>query len=38
MALIEINHLGKSFGALEVLKDTNFHVEQGEVVCLIGST
>ena len=38
MALIEINHLGKSFGALEVLKDTNFHVEQGEVVCLIGSS
>ena len=38
MAIIEIKNLKKSFGQLEVLKDTNFHVEQGEVVCLIGSS
>ena len=31
-------NLKKSFGQLEVLKDTNFHVDQGEVVCLIGSS
>ena len=37
-AVIEINHLNKSFGANEVLKDINFQVNKGEVVCLIGSS
>ena len=36
--VIEINHLNKSFGANEVLKDINFSVKKGEVVCLIGSS
>ena len=36
--VIEINHLNKSFGENEVLKDINFSVKKGEVVCLIGSS
>ena len=35
--VIEISHL-KSFGALEVLKDINFHVDRGEVVTIIGAS
>lgn len=34
--LLEINHLVKSFGDLEVLKDINVKVKEGEVVCVIG--
>jgi polar amino acid transport system ATP-binding protein len=34
--MIEIRGLHKSFGALEVLKGIDFHVERGEVVCVIG--
>ncbi|NLY44971.1 MAG: amino acid ABC transporter ATP-binding protein [Tissierella sp.] len=36
--IIEIKHLNKSFGAHEVLKDINFHVNKGEVVSIIGSS
>ena len=36
--IIEIGHLEKSFGAHQVLKDINFHVDSGEVVCVIGSS
>jgi len=36
--VIEINHLSKSFGNHEVLKDINFKVNKGEVVSLIGSS
>lgn len=36
--IIEINHLQKSFGEIEVLKDINFAVSKGEVVCIIGSS
>lgn len=36
--VIEIQHLNKSFGAHEVLKDINFSVNKGEVVCIIGSS
>ncbi len=36
--IIEIQHLSKSFGANEVLKDINFSVQKGEVVCIIGSS
>ena len=36
--IIKINHLQKSFGAIEVLKDINFSVSKGEVVCIIGSS
>jgi polar amino acid transport system ATP-binding protein len=34
--MIEIRALHKSFGDLEVLKGIDFHVERGEVVCVIG--
>lgn len=34
--LLKINHLVKSFGDLEVLKDINVEVKEGEVVCIIG--
>jgi polar amino acid transport system ATP-binding protein len=34
--LIEINHLVKSFGDLEVLKDITVSISKGEVVCVIG--
>ncbi|QEY21448.1 amino acid ABC transporter ATP-binding protein [Psychrobacillus sp. AK 1817] len=34
--VIEIQHLSKSFGAHEVLKDIDFSVKKGEVVCIIG--
>ena len=36
--IIEIKHLNKSFGNHEVLKDINFSVNKGEVVCIIGSS
>ncbi|MEG0473725.1 MAG: amino acid ABC transporter ATP-binding protein [Solibacillus sp.] len=36
--IIDIQHLNKSFGKNEVLKDVNFSVNKGEVVCLIGSS
>lgn len=34
--MIQIRHLSKKFGELEVLKDINLNVEKGEVVCVIG--
>ena len=36
MKYLEINHLKKTFGALEVLKDISLSVEEGEVVSIIG--
>lgn len=36
--IIEIQHLSKSFGSHEVLKDIDFSVSKGEVVCIIGSS
>ena len=36
--IIEIQHLSKSFGTHEVLKDIDFSVSKGEVVCIIGSS
>ncbi len=35
-AAIDVIKLHKSFGKLEVLKGIDFHVDQGEVVCVIG--
>lgn len=37
-AIIEINHLKKSFGNNEVLKDINATVNKGEVLTIIGSS
>lgn len=36
MKLLEINHLKKYFGELEVLKDISMSIEEGEVVSIIG--
>ena len=36
--IIQINHLIKSFGNNEVLKDIDFYVNKGEVVSVIGSS
>ncbi len=36
--VVEIQSLRKSFGSLEVLKSVDFTVNEGEVVCLIGSS
>ncbi|MFL0246260.1 amino acid ABC transporter ATP-binding protein [Candidatus Clostridium stratigraminis] len=36
--VIEVQHLNKSFGTHEVLKDIDFSVKKGEVVCIIGSS
>ena len=33
--MIHIEHLSKKFGDLEVLKDINLDVNEGEVVCII---
>ncbi|YCA13428.1 amino acid ABC transporter ATP-binding protein [Bacillus sp. AK128] len=36
--MINIQHLSKSFGTHEVLRDINFSVQKGEVVTIIGSS
>ncbi len=36
--VIEVQHLSKSFGSHEVLKDIDFSVSKGEVVSIIGSS
>ena len=36
--IIEVKHLSKSFGSHEVLKDIDFSVTKGEVICIIGSS
>lgn len=34
--VIQVNNLKKCFGKLEVLKDINLEISEGEVVCIIG--
>ncbi|MBQ3973069.1 MAG: amino acid ABC transporter ATP-binding protein [Lachnospiraceae bacterium] len=34
--MLQMNSIQKSFGGLEVLKDISFHVDEGEVVSIIG--
>ncbi len=36
MAMLEVRHLRKNFGSLEVLKDISFAVDTGDVVAIIG--
>jgi len=36
--ILEIHHLSKSFGSHAVLKDIDFHVDQGDVTTIIGAS
>ncbi len=36
--ILEIRHLGKSFGTHEVLRDIDFTVQQGDVISIIGAS
>ncbi len=38
MAILEVNHICKSFDKTEVLKDISFTLEKGEVLSIIGSS
>lgn len=38
MAILEVEHLCKSFGHTSVLKDINFHLEESQVMSIIGSS
>ena len=38
MALLEVNHICKSFKHVEVLKDINFSLDKGDVLAIIGSS
>jgi polar amino acid transport system ATP-binding protein len=38
MAILEVAHLSKNFGASEVLKDVGFSVERGEALAIIGAS
>ena len=36
--ILQINHLSKSFGTHEVLRDIDFAVEKGDVISIIGAS
>lgn len=36
--IIKVEHLSKSFGTHEVLRDIDFKIDKGEVACIIGSS
>lgn len=38
MAILEVEHISKSFGQTEVLKDISFTLEKGQAVSIIGSS
>ena len=38
MAILEVNDLGKRFGAVEVLKDISLSLEEGQTLSIIGSS
>ena len=38
MALLEMNHISKSFSNLEVIKDISLKVDEGEVLAIIGQS
>ena len=38
MALLEVNGIGKSFGATKVLRDISFELTEGEALAIIGSS
>lgn len=38
MAMLEVEHLKKAFGGIQVLNDINFSLEQGRTLAIIGSS
>ena len=38
MAILEVEHICKSFGDTEVLKDLSFSLEKGQALSIIGSS
>lgn len=38
MSILQVEHISKSFGKTEVLKDINFSLEKGQVLSIIGSS
>ena len=38
MAILEVNHIQKSFDGTAVLKDISFRLEKGRVLSIIGSS
>ncbi|MDO5401490.1 MAG: amino acid ABC transporter ATP-binding protein [Eubacteriales bacterium] len=38
MAILEVQHIGKRFGATHVLEDVSFQLEQGQALAIIGSS
>ena len=36
--IIEVQHLSKTFGTHEVLKDIDFSVQEGDVTCILGAS
>ena len=38
MAILEVEHIHKSFGHTKILKDINFSLQKGQVISIIGSS
>ena len=38
MAILEVHHIEKHFGATRVLEDISFDLEQGQALAIIGSS
>ena len=38
MPILEVEHISKSFGGTEVLKDISFSLEKSQVLSIIGSS
>ena len=38
MAIIEVKGLKKNYGELEVLKSIDLEIEEGQVVCILGTS
>ena len=38
MAILDVQHIEKSFGSTKVLRDINFSLEEGQVLAIIGSS
>ena len=36
--ILQVNHLSKTFGSNEVLKDIDFAVSKGDVISIIGAS